>query len=217
MNYSEFSKVKLKPQLNKSELEYYFRLKKDGDFNARQKIIEHNIRLVLFCARKYMYFPFDMEDLVSVGMIGLVKSVDNFNIDDKRSSYANYALHCINNEIISYIKKNSKHIDNISLCEIVEDEISLEETLSIDEDFTQELENKECLDILKQIVEELPDNEKNVIKMYFGFLGDPKKQTYIASVLNTSQPSIVRITKRALEHLRTKLCEQNIVSNISKK
>ena len=100
---------KLPPPLSKEEEEYYVEMSKDGDLHARDKLIEHNLRLVVFLAKKYENTNVDLEDLVSIGTIGLMKAVKTFS-NDKNIKLATYASRCIDNEILMFLRKNKKNI-----------------------------------------------------------------------------------------------------------
>ena len=114
---------KLPPPLSKEEEEYYLVLSSDGDNFARDKLIEHNLRLVVFLAKKYENTGVDLEDLVSIGTIGLMKGIKTFSMD-KNIKLATYASRCIDNEILMYLRKNKK----------VKTEVSIDSSLSYDVD-----------------------------------------------------------------------------------
>ncbi len=105
--------------LSREKEEYYVKLKEEGDINAKDKLIEHNLRLVVFLAKKYENTGVDLEDLVSIGSIGLIKGINTFS-SNKNIKLATYASRCIDNEILMYLRKNKKR----------NSEISLEESLS---------------------------------------------------------------------------------------
>ena len=113
----------LPPPLSKAEEEYYLTMATDGDLFARDKLIEHNLRLVVFLAKKYENTRVDLEDLVSIGTIGLIKGIKTFS-KDKNIKLATYASRCIDNEILMYLRKNKR----------VKTEISFDESLSFDQD-----------------------------------------------------------------------------------
>ena len=109
--------------LTKEEEEYYIQLKEEGDSLAREKLIEHNLRLVVFLAKKYENTGVDLEDLVSIGSIGLIKGINTFS-PSKNIKLATYASRCIDNEILMYLRKNKK----------IKSEISIDQSLSFDGD-----------------------------------------------------------------------------------
>ena len=113
----------LPPPLSKAEEEYFLNMAADGDLFARDKLIEHNLRLVVFLAKKYENTNVDLEDLVSIGTIGLIKGIKTFS-KDKNIKLATYASRCIDNEILMYLRKNKK----------TKTEVSLDESLSYDPD-----------------------------------------------------------------------------------
>jgi len=114
---------KLPPPLSRDEEEYFVNMARDGDLFARDKLVEHNLRLVVFLAKKYENTGVDLEDLVSIGTIGLMKAVKTFS-GDKNIKLATYASRCIDNEILMFLRKNKK----------VKGEVSFEESLSFDAD-----------------------------------------------------------------------------------
>ena len=144
---------KLPPPLTKEEEEYYLVMASDGDNFARDKLIEHNLRLVVFLAKKYENTGVDLEDLVSIGTIGLMKGVKTFSMD-KNIKLATYASRCIDNEILMYLRKNKRVKTEISFDESLSfdadgNELHLEDVLGTDADIVtkplEDVENKHLL------------------------------------------------------------------------
>lgn len=200
----------LKP-LNQSELIKYFESFKNGDTKAREILINHNIRLVLFRVnRRFCTFPCDKEELFSVGLIGLIKSVDTFDID-KKTSFTTYASRCIDNEILAFIHNNKKHIKHVSLNAPInknndEFELTLADILNdFNDDFVLEYEEKELSDAVRLLVEKLPERKKKIITMYFGFNGEPLKQKEISNNLGVTQACVSKTIISTIKELKNQL------------
>lgn len=197
-----------KPLSAREEKEYLERCN-EGDQLARDVLIERNMRLVAHVVKKYQSPDYDMEDLLSVGTIGLIKAVNTFKVD-KGSRLATYAAKCVENEILMLFRASKK----------LSKEVSLFEPIGVDKDGEAvslvdiiEMENKETIDtmILKQDVKELyeafdsclSDTEKTVIRMRYGlFRGKEHTQREIAAQLGISRSYVSRIEKKALEKLK---------------
>ena len=197
-----------KPLSAREEKEYLERCN-EGDQLARDVLIERNMRLVAHVVKKYQSPDYDIEDLLSVGTIGLIKAVNTFKVD-KGSRLASYAAKCVENEILMLFRASKK----------LSKEVSLFEPIGVDKDGEAvslvdiiEMENKETIDtmILKQDVKELyeafdsslSDTEKTVIRMRYGlFRGKEHTQREIAAQLGISRSYVSRIEKKALEKLR---------------
>lgn len=197
-----------KPLSAREEKEYLERCN-EGDQLARDVLIERNMRLVAHVVKKYQSPDYDIEDLLSVGTIGLIKAVNTFKVD-KGSRLATYAAKCVENEILMLFRASKK----------LSKEVSLFEPIGVDKDGEAvslvdiiEMENKETIDtmILKQDVKELyeafdsslSDTEKTVIRMRYGlFRGKEHTQREIAAQLGISRSYVSRIEKKALEKLR---------------
>ena len=197
-----------KPFSAREEKEYLERCN-EGDQLARDVLIERNMRLVAHVVKKYQSPDYDIEDLLSVGTIGLIKAVNTFKVD-KGSRLATYAAKCVENEILMLFRASKK----------LSKEVSLFEPIGVDKDGEAvslvdiiEMENKETIDtmILKQDVKELyeafdsclSDTEKTVIRMRYGlFRGKEHTQREIAAQLGISRSYVSRIEKKALEKLK---------------
>ena len=192
-----------KPLSAGEEKEYLERCK-EGDQSARDMLIEHNMRLVAHVVKKYQGSDYDMEDLLSVGTIGLIKAVNTFNVD-KGSRLATYAARCVENEILMLLRASRKYSK----------EVSLFEPIGVD---VIEMDNKETLDtmILKQDVKELyeafesclTETEKTVLGMRYGlYRGKEHTQREIAGKLGISRSYVSRIEKKAIEKIRTEFAK----------
>ena len=197
-----------KPLSAREEKEYLERCN-EGDQLARDVLIERNMRLVAHVVKKYQSPDYDIEDLLSVGTIGLIKAVNTFKVD-KGSRLASYAAKCVENEILMLFRASKKLSKEVSLFEPIGVEKDGEAVRLVD---IIEMENKETIDtmILKQDVKELyeafdsslSDTEKTVIRMRYGlFRGKEHTQREIAAQLGISRSYVSRIEKKALEKLR---------------
>ena len=184
---------------------------REGDQEARNILIERNMRLVAHVAKKYQNTDYDMEDLLSVGTIGLIKAVNSFHTD-RGSRLATYAAKCIENEILMLLRASKKYTREVSLYEPIGVDKDGEAVSLVD---VIEMENKEVLEelILDQDIQELYEayqsclkgQEKEVIGMRYGLFGrEPRTQREIASVLGISRSYVSRIEKKALNKLREK-------------
>jgi len=185
-----------------------------GDENAKQKLIEHNLRLVVFIARRFENTGVNLEDLISIGTIGLIKAVNTYR-RDKNIKLATYASRCIENEILMHIRKISNQKTEVSLDEPINmdydgNELLLADILGTDEDMIlRPLEDEVDLCILRQAVRELPSREREIIYMRFG-LGGRKELTQkeVAVKMGISQSYISRLEKRIMLRLRKELVRQ---------
>ena len=187
---------------------------KGGDQSARNMLIEHNMRLVAHVVKKYQGSDYDMEDLLSVGTIGLIKAVNTFNVD-KGSRLATYAARCVENEILMLLRASRKYSKEVSLFEPIGVDKDGETVSLVD---VIEMDNKETLDtmILKQDVKELyeafesclTETEKTVLGMRYGlYRGKEHTQREIAGKLGISRSYVSRIEKKAIEKIRTEFAK----------
>ncbi len=199
---------KLPPPLSKEkELEYLERAQ-NGDIEARNILIEHNLRLVVFLAKKYENTGFDIEDLVSIGSIGLIKGINTYKTD-KNIKLATYASRCIANEILMFLRKNKRKKIEISLEETLNydaegNELRLEDILGTEEDVVpRELEN--CMDkeTLKKEISILDEREKEIMTLRYGLNNTEEyTQKEVAEMLGISQSYISRIEKKVVKKLQ---------------
>lgn len=199
---------KLPPPLTREEEEYYLVLASDGDSFARDKLIEHNLRLVVFLAKKYENTGVDLEDLVSIGTIGLMKGVKTFSID-KNIKLATYASRCIDNEILMFLRKNKKIKTEISFDESLSfdadgNELHLEDVLGTAPDLvTKPLEDEVNKKLMLDEIEKLSERDKEIITLRYGLNGRMEKtQKEVAELLGISQSYISRIEKKVIKRLK---------------
>ncbi len=200
---------KLPPPLKKNrELELLLKAK-EGDIEARNILIEHNLRLVVFLAKKYENTGFDIEDLVSIGSIGLIKGINTYK-PDKNIKLATYASRCIANEILMFLRKNKRKRIEVSLestlnYDVEGNELHLEDILgtSIDE-VPKKFENIMDKATLKKEIETLGEREKEIMTLRYGLNNTEEyTQKEVAELLGISQSYISRIEKKVVKKLQT--------------
>ena len=185
-----------------------------GEEDAKQRLIEHNLRLVVFIARRFENTGVNLEDLISIGTIGLIKAIGTYR-RDKNIKLATYASRCIENEILMHIRKISCQKTEISLDEPINmdydgNELLLSDVLGTDENtVTGRLEDEVDLILLRQALGELPPREKEIMVMRYGLEGRRElTQKEVAGVLGISQSYISRLEKRIMLRLRKEIRRQ---------
>lgn len=185
-----------------------------GDEEAKQMLIEHNLRLVVFIARRFENTGINLEDLISIGTIGLIKAVGTYRTD-RNIKLATYASRCIENEILMYIRKISNQKTEVSLDEPINmdydgNELLLSDILGTDEDMIlRPLEDDVDLCLLRKAVKELPEREREIVVMRFGLEGRKElTQKEVACKLGISQSYISRLEKRIMFRLRKEILRQ---------
>lgn len=199
---------KLPPPLSKEEELKYLVRSKAGDEEARNILIEHNLRLVVFLAKKYENTTYDIEDLVSIGSIGLIKGINTYKID-KNIKLATYASRCISNEILMFLRKNKRKRAEVSLEDALNydaegNELHLEDILGTDENLVpNEYEKQVDKEVLAKEIEGLPDRDKEIMTLRYG-LNNTKEYTQkeVAVMLGISQSYISRIEKKVIRKLK---------------
>ncbi len=198
----------LPPPLSKEE-EYELALKSsEGDKLARDKLIEHNLRLVVFLAKKYENTGYDIEDLVSIGSIGLIKGINTYKAD-KNIKLATYVSRCISNEILMFLRKNKKKKVEVSLEETLNydsegNTLALEDVLGTDEDIVLENVSKcEEAKYLSSELNTLNDREKLIMTLRYGLNNTEEyTQKEVANMLGISQSYISRIEKKVIKRIK---------------
>ena len=182
-----------------------------GDTNARTKLIEHNLRLVVYIAKKFENTNVDIEDLISVGTIGLIKAVNSFD-EAKQIKLAPYASRCIENEILMHLRKVVKTRNELSLDEPLNVDgegnvLLLSDVLGTESDVIyKDLESDVEKDILIASFNKLPPRERQIVKLRFGILGSPQKtQKEIADMFGISQSYISRLEKKVINKLKKEM------------
>ena len=185
-----------------------------GDEQAKQLLIERNLRLVVYIARRFENTGVNLEDLISIGTIGLIKAIGTYRLD-KNIKLATYASRCIENEILMHIRKIAGQKAEISLDEPINmdydgNELLLSDVLGTDEDVVlRPLEDDVDLVVLRQALQQLPDREREIVAMRFGLEGRKElTQKEVAQKLGISQSYISRLEKRIMLRLKKELIRQ---------
>ncbi len=176
---------------------------------ARNVLIEHNLRLVVFLAKKFDSTGYDLEDLVSIGSLGLIKGIMTYKVD-KNIKLATYASRCITNEILMYIRKNKNRKGEVSFEDALNydsegNELHLEDIMGTEEDVVHdEIENKLAKTQLLECLSDLTDRDKEIMTMRYGLYNTREyTQKEVAELLGISQSYISRIEKKVIKKLRT--------------
>ena len=200
------------PPSAKEEKEYLKKCK-EGDWQARNQLIERNMRLVAYIAKKYQQSGVEMEDLISIGTIGLIKAINTFKAD-KNIKLATYASRCIENEILMYLRRNSKTKMEVSIDEPLNvdwdgNELLLSDILGTDSDvISKDIEDEIDRKMLNKAMETLSDREKLIIRLRFGIGGEEseeKTQKEVADLLGISQSYISRLEKKIMKRLKKEI------------
>lgn len=198
----------LPPPLSKEDEDYFLELKEKGDIYAKDKLIEHNLRLVVFLAKRYDNTKVDLEDLVSIGSIGLIKGINTYK-RGKNIKLATYCSRCIDNEILMYLRKTKKNKTDVSFEESLSfdsdgNELHLEDILGTDGDIvTKPLEDEYDKKVLIAELNKLDDRDKEIMQMRYGLNGKEElTQKDVAKKLNISQSYISRIEKKVIKKLK---------------
>ena len=200
--------------LSSEDEKYYLERLKNGDKEARAILIEHNLRLVAHIVKKYDTKDNMVDDLISIGTIGLIKGIDSFK-NDKNIKLTTYCAKCIQNEILMFFRNNKKHINDVSLNDSIGydkdgNEINLIDVIkSDDDDILDVLHNKDSINTLIKFLDILNDREKEIIiKRYGLFNNDELTQKEISEKLNISRSYVSRIEKRALLKIYKKFLKE---------
>ncbi len=184
---------------------------KNGNLSARDKLVEHNLRLVVYIAKKFETSGIELEDLISIGAIGLIKAVKTYSVD-KNIKLATYASRCIENEILMQLRKNTRIKNEVSLDEPLSsdgegNELLLADIISIDEGcVSKNIETSAEKQILMNVISKLDSREQTIMFLRFGLAGNEEKtQKEVADMMGISQSYISRIEKKILSKLRKKL------------
>ena len=194
--------------LTAQEEQYYLERSAKGDLEARNVLIERNLRLVAHIMKKYYAQAADQEDLISIGTIGLIKGISTFDAS-KGARLATYAARCVENEILMHFRAQRKSSQDVSLSDYIETgtdgaALSLMDVVSDDEDLLETMSRRESVEQVKRAVEKsLTEQERLVVSLRYGLGGQvPKRQREVAAVTGISRSYVSRIEKRALEKLR---------------
>ncbi len=198
------------PLSSKEEEEAIKKLDK-GDDDARKLLVEHNLRLVVYIAKKFENTGVGIEDLVSIGTIGLMKAINTFN-SEKKIKLATYASRCIENEILMYLRRSNRLKSEISIDEPLNqdgdgNELLLSDILGTEEDITsRRLEDEVDQKLLKASISKLNKREKDIMELRFGFVtGNEKTQKEVADMLGISQSYISRLEKKIIGKMKKEI------------
>ena len=204
----------LPPPLKGQEEQDALEALEQGSEDAKQRLIEHNLRLVVFIARRFENTGINLEDLISIGTIGLIKAIGTYR-RDRNIKLATYSSRCIENEILMYIRKIANQKTEVSLDEPINmdydgNEVLLSDILGTDEDMIlRPMEDDVDLLLLRKAVSELPEREKEIVMMRFGLEGRQEMtQKEVAAYMGISQSYISRLEKRIMLKLRRELLRQ---------
>ncbi len=196
------------PLLPEEEEELIAKLSEEDNLQTRQTLVERNLRLVVYIAKKFENTGIGIEDLISIGTIGLMKAINTFN-SDKKIKLATYASRCIENEILMYLRRNSKMKSVVSIDEPLNqdgdgNELLLSDILGTDPDVTsRKIEEEVDRKLLRASIEKLSKREKNIMELRFGFTsGDEKTQKEVADMLGISQSYISRLEKKIISKMK---------------
>ena len=185
-----------------------------GEEGAKELLVEHNLRLVVYIARRFENTGINLEDLISIGTIGLMKAIGTYRLD-KKIKLATYASRCIENEILMYIRKTANQKTEVSLDEPINmdcdgNELLLSDILGTDEDMIMRpLEDDVDICVLRQALRDLPDREREIVLMRFGLEGRRElTQKEVAQKMGISQSYISRLEKRIMGKLRKAFLKQ---------
>ena len=197
--------------LTPEEERHYLDRAAQGDLEARNILVERNLRLVAHVMKKYYAQTADQEDLISIGTIGLIKGVSTFDAS-KGARLATYAARCVENEILMYFRSQRKSAQDVSLSDYIDTgadgaPLELMDVISEDRDLLEELTAREAEALVRRAVEKcLTEQERQVIRLRYGLEGEePLRQRQVAERTGISRSYVSRIEKRALEKLRAEL------------
>ena len=200
--------INLPPPLTAQEEEKLLKDLDDGKEEIRQILVERNLRLVVYIAKKFENTGISLEDLISIGTIGLMKGVNTFNTK-KQIKLATYASRCIENEILMYLRRSNKIKSEVSIDEPLNqdgdgNELLLSDILGTDPDVTsRQIEDEVDKKLLKASIEKLSTRERNIMELRFGFIsGDEKTQKEVADMLGISQSYISRLEKKIIGKMK---------------
>lgn len=208
---------KLPKPLSKQEVYELLKKIKQGDELAREKFVEHNIRLVLYeVTGRFKSVEYDKKDLVSIGNVGLMKAITTFDTS-KKVEFATYATRCIDNEILMFLRKLKKDQNVDSLDRTINhdkdgNELKIEDIIIDETDIVEEYTDNETHQILRQIVKDLPDRDREIIMLHFGFYNDKTHtQKEIADMMSISRSYVSRLITKIVKKLGQQLQQKGVI------
>ncbi len=216
--FGSYSNEMFPPPLSHEDEIKYITLMKNGDKDARNKLIEHNLRLVAHIVKKFDTNNNDIDDLIGIGTVGLIKGIDTYSLD-KKVKLTTYAAKCAENEILMYFRSNKKNGKNISIYEGISydkegNEITILDVLKTkDPDYLEDLYIKDNIKALKKYLNLLTPRERKIIDMRYGLNNqDELTQKEIAKIMKISRSYVSRIEKRAItKMLRAFIKDKKII------
>ena len=219
IHYIGGAEILPEPLDSQAEAECIRKLRNEQDETARNTLVEHNLRLVVYIAKKFDNTGVGVEDLISIGTIGLIKAINSYN-PEKNIKLATYASRCIENEILMYLRRNNKLKGEISLDEPLNkdsdgNELLLSDILGTEGDVTsRNIEDEVDKKLLKASISNLNEREKNIMEMRFGFkTGDEKTQKEVADELRNFTKLYFKIRKENYKKNEKRNYEQNRIKN----
>lgn len=195
--------------LNETKLHNLFINCKNGDLKAREKLILHHLRLVVHIVNKFDCPQTEINDLINIGTIGLIKAIDSFKLE-KNVKFTTYSVHCIQNEILMYFRQTKRKIYDTSIETIIgEDEkgnlLTLKDTIIDTKPTTEEIifkniENK----LLRKLIDELAPKQQEIVKLYFGFDNVSHNQKELSEIYQVSQPYISKVINESVKKIKQK-------------
>lgn len=208
---------KLPKPLSKQEVYELLKKIKQGDELAREKFVEHNIRLVLYeVTGRFKSVEYDKKDLVSIGNVGLMKAITTFDTS-KKVEFATYATRCIDNEILMFLRKLKKDQNVDSLDRTINhdkdgNELKIEDIIIDETDIVEEYTDNETHQIIRQIVKDLPDRDREIIMLHFGFYNDKTHtQKEIADMMSISRSYVSRLITKIVKKLGQQLQQKGVI------
>ena len=203
-----------KEPLTKEKEEYWLEKLANGEKDAKDVLVEHNLRLVAYIAKRFENTGANIEELISIGTVGLIKAIQSFNAE-KNIKLATYASRCIENEILMYIRKTMSQKREVSIDEPLSvdwdgNELLLSDVLGSDNDVvSRDMENDEERRIVRDAVSDLNDRERIIVEMRYGLSGNRElTQKEVADALGISQSYISRLEKKIMSRLKKKIQEK---------
>ncbi len=210
----------LPPPLDPKEEEEILEKLANGDESVRKTLVERNLRLVVYIAKKFENTGVGIEDLISIGTIGLMKAINTFNTD-KNIKLATYASRCIENEILMYLRRSNRIKGEISIDEPLNqdgdgNELLLSDILGTDPDITsRRIEDEVDKSLLRASIKKLNNRERNIMELRFGFLsGNEKTQKEVADMLGISQSYISRLEKKIISKIKKEIMSKTRINSI---
>lgn len=210
----------LPPPLDPKEEEEILEKLSNGDESVRKTLVERNLRLVVYIAKKFENTGVGIEDLISIGTIGLMKAINTFNTD-KNIKLATYASRCIENEILMYLRRSNRIKGEVSIDEPLNqdgdgNELLLSDILGTDSDITsRRIEDEVDKSLLRESIKKLNNRERNIMELRFGFLsGNEKTQKEVADMLGISQSYISRLEKKIINKIKKEIMSKTRINFI---